>query len=134
MMDSNSTQVSIFYIYSSRKASEREGNVYFTGTQSHAIQFTHRKSVQLKKRNYKFVEQKSYLGIKLFTNMYEMILPTKVQRKLKSDIMLGPDIISWFPMDQRSDQIIKLLDKNLTFICFIPFLQERINLAQSLNS
>lgn len=66
--------------------------------------------------------------------MYEMVLPTKVQRKLKSDIMLGPDIISWFPMDQRSDQIIKLLDKNLTFICFIPFLQERINLAQSLNS
>lgn len=61
MMDANNIQVNIFYIYSSRKASEREGNVCFTGIQSYAIQLTQRKRVQLKKRNYKFVEQNSYL-------------------------------------------------------------------------
>lgn len=64
MMDANSIQVNILYIYSSRKASEREGKVYFTGTQSYAIQFTQRNRVQGKKRNYKFIEQNLYLCLK----------------------------------------------------------------------
>lgn len=74
MMDANNIQVSIFYIYSSKKASEREGNVCFTGTKSYTIEFTWRKRIQLKNIYiYKFVEQNSYLCIKTLKTLYKYV-------------------------------------------------------------
>lgn len=61
MMDANNIQVNIFHIYSSRKASECM--LYRNSILCNTI-YSEEKGSTEKKRNYKFVEQNSYLCLK----------------------------------------------------------------------